>query len=236
MSPDLNSIVGLSDLIIDRVAHGESLHLWARPRERPACIHCANTSVRIKATYDRTVKHTRLGNQIMYLHLKAPKYHCPQCHRYFRHRFQSIRPRYRASDAYRLEVFEIHNGGVSQQQLKRTHAISSSTVERWYQSFIKTRVSELSGRDCPQILGIDEHFFTRKKGYATTLVDLKNHKVFDVVLGRTELALSPYFNKLQGREKVKVVVMDLSNTYRKWCASSFQMQSLWLTASTWFVW
>ncbi len=39
------------------------------------------------------------------------------------------------------------------------------------------------------MLGIDEHFFTRKTGYVTTLVDLKNHKVFDVVLGRSELSL-----------------------------------------------
>ena len=31
------------------------------------------------------------------------------------------------------------------------------------------------------MFGIEEHFFTRKAGYATTLVDLKNHKVFDVV-------------------------------------------------------
>ena len=38
-------------------------------------------------------------------------------------------------------------------------------------------------------MGIDEHFFTRRKGYATTLCDLRNHKVYDVVLGRSELSL-----------------------------------------------
>src|SRR5690606_39529057 len=48
------------------------------------------------------------------------------------------------------------------------------------------RVAELSSRSCPTVLGIDEHFFTRKQGYATTLVDLHHHKVFDVVLGRSE--------------------------------------------------
>jgi transposase len=73
-----------------------------------------------------------------------------------------------------------------------THQISSATVERWYQHHIKKRVSELSSRPCPQILGIDEHFFSRKKGYATTMVDLKNHKVFDVVLGRSEASLQGY--------------------------------------------
>src|SRR3546814_5284457 len=60
--------------------------------------------------------------------------------------------------------------------ISRTHQIGSATVERWYQSYVTQRVSELSGRSCPQVLGIDEHFFSRKKGYATTLVDLKNHR------------------------------------------------------------
>ncbi|WP_199173265.1 ISL3 family transposase [Pollutimonas subterranea] len=80
---------------------------------------------------------------------------------------------------------------------------------------MKQRVSELSGRSCPQVLGIDEHFFSRKKGYATTLVDLKHHKVFDVVLGRSEPSLRRYLSRLQGREQVKVVVMDMSDTYRQ---------------------
>jgi len=33
---------------------------------------------------------------------------------------------------------------------------------------------------------LDEHFFTRRKGFATTLCDLKNHKVYDDYAGYTE--------------------------------------------------
>ena len=214
MSP-LESILGLSGLTIQRVERHKDIHVWARPNERPACIHCQHVGVRIKATHRRTLKHTRQGNQIMVLHLRVPKYHCPQCNRYFRHRFTGILPRLRATEAYRLEVFEAHEGGVSQRKLSRTHRIGSATVERWYQSFVKQRVSELSGRSCPQVLGIDEHFFTRKRGYATTLVDLKNHKVFDVVLGRSEASLRSYLKRLPGKENVRVIVMDLSETYRR---------------------
>ncbi|WP_237174136.1 ISL3 family transposase [Paracandidimonas lactea] len=214
MSP-LNSILGIRDLVIDRVERRRDIHVWARPARRPACVHCRHEPVRIKATHQRTVKHTRQGNQLMVLHLSVPKYHCTQCNRYFRHRFAGIRPRLCATEAYRLEVFEAHEGGVSQRKLTLTHSIGSATVERWYQSFVKQRVSEMSDRSCPQVLGIDEHFFSRKKGYATTLVDLKNHKVFDVVLGRSEPSLRRYLRRLPGREKVKVVVMDLSDTYRQ---------------------
>ena len=214
MSP-IDSILGLRGLVIQRVERRRDIHVWARPQDRPACVHCQQESVRIKATHQRTLKHTRQGNQLMVLHLSVPKYHCRDCNRYFRHRFAGIRPRLRATEAYRLEVFEAHDGGVSQRKLTLTHSIGSATVERWYQSYVKQRVSELSGRACPQVLGIDEHFFSRKRGYATTLVDLKNHKVFDVVLGRWEASLRGYLRRLPGRERVRVIVMDLSETYRQ---------------------
>jgi len=150
----------------------------------------------------------------MTLHLRVPKYYCPQCQRYFRHRFTGIRPRYRASESYRLEVFEAHAGGVTQRKLSLTHKVSPATVERWYRHYINQRRSQMSNRPCPQVLGIDEHFFTRRKGFATTFVDLRNHKVFDVKLGRSEPSLRHYLRRLDGRENVKVVVMDMSETYR----------------------
>ena len=53
-----------------------------------------------------------------------------------------------------------------------------------------------------------------RRGFATTLCDLKHHKVYDVVLGRSELSLEPYFQRLEGKAAVKVVCMDLSSPYR----------------------
>ena len=79
---------------------------------------------------------------------------------------------------------------------------------------MRYRVQELKGRDCPIVMGIDEHFFSRKDGYATTFADLRRGKVFDVVLGRSERLLAAYLERLPGRDRVRVVVMDLSETYR----------------------
>ena len=68
-------------------------------------------------------QHTRQGNELMVLHLAVPKYHCTHCNRYFRHQFPGIRPRLRSTEAYRLEVFEAHDGSVSQRKLTLTHHI-----------------------------------------------------------------------------------------------------------------
>jgi transposase len=111
-------------------------------------------------------------------------------------------------------VFEAHDGGVTQCKITRTHHISGATVERWYQGHCQQRVSEMSNRPYPRALGIDEHFFTRRRGYATSFVDLRNHKVFDVALGRSEPSLRHYLRRLPGRDQVQVIVMDLSETYR----------------------
>lgn len=208
------NILGISDLEIERVDRDKGIEVYARPTKRPPCIYCQHDGVRIKATYQRTLKHTRMGNQVMTLHLMSPKYHCPQCRRYFRHRFKGVRPRFRASEAFRLEVFEAHDGGITQRKLTLTHNISPATIERWYQNHCRLRRSEMANRPCPKVLGIDEHFFTRKRGYATTLVDLRRNKVFDVVLGRSEASLERYLKALPGKDNVQLIVMDLSETYR----------------------
>ena len=210
----LGNIIGISDLEVERVNRDRGIEVYARPTKRPACIHCQSKRVVIKATNQRTLKHTRQGNQVMTLHLQAPKYYCARCNRYFCHRFKGVRPRYRASEAFRYEVFEAHDGGVTQRKVSRTHKISPATTERWYQNHCELRTSEMSNQPCPKVLGIDEHFFTKKKGFATTFVDLKNHKVFDVKLGRSELSLRSYLRRLPGKDHVQVVVMDLSETYR----------------------
>jgi transposase len=114
-----------------------------------------------------------------------------------------------------LEVYEKHHGGHTQKLLSKTHDIGHATVERWYQDFIRYRVQELKARHSPKVLGIDEHFFTRKKGYATTLCDLHNHKVYDVVLGRSEIALKPSLERIPERYRTRIAVMDLSETYRQ---------------------
>jgi transposase len=188
--------------------------LMAHALERPGCFRCGATRVRIKSSFPRRLKHSRQGNRLVSIEIKARKFYCLTCKRYFNERFQGILPKKRATESFRLEVFERHEGGVSQRALSQTHGLSSATIERWYQHFISARVKELSNRPSPRVLGIDEHFFTKKKGFATTFCDLGSHKIYDVTLGRSELSLKPYLESLPERHRTKVVVMDLSETYR----------------------
>lgn len=183
--------------------------------EGSTCPRCQCQGVKVKAYRTRELKHARWDGKLVILYVKVPKLECKRCRKFFTLLVPGVLPRRRSTEQFRREVFHLHQGGMTQKHLSITHKISTSTIERWYQDYVSYRVAELKGRPAPMVLGIDEHFFSRKKGYATTLVDLRNHKVFDVVLGRTEASLGAYFKRLKDRERVRVVVMDLSETYRR---------------------
>jgi transposase len=198
------------------IIHGNSIEIRGRaePDKDTACPKCSSPRFRIKSTKERVFKHGLWQQQLVVLRVKIPKLFCKQCGCYFVLSIPGILPKKRSTEQFRQEVFHLHQGGLTQTRLSQSHSISGSTVERWYHDFVAYRVKELEGRLCPTVMGIDEHFFTRKDGFATTIVDLKNHKVFDVVLGRSEASLKAYLKRLKGRERVRVVVMDLSETYR----------------------
>jgi transposase len=118
------------------------------------------------------------------------------------------------TEKFKEEVVERHEHGHSLSRIRDSHRISWATTERWVHQRYSLRVSHQAERVAPKVLGIDEHFFTRKDGFATTFANLVTHRVFDVQLGRSELALQRFLDELPGKEHTEVVLMDLSETYR----------------------
>jgi transposase len=181
---------------------------------RVVCPHCEGEKLRPKDRRIRRPRHESWGVRRCVLALETRKWVCRACGRSFWQRFPGILPRQRATEPFRRSVCQKHFDGISRSRLGQRELISSATVERWFGAYLRQQVGERMGRECPRILGIDEHFFTRRRGYATTFCDLRNHKIYDVVLGRSETALESYLSRLEGKHLVEVVCMDLAAAYR----------------------
>ena len=50
--------------------------------------------------------------------------------------------------------------------------------------------------------------------FATTIADLTHHRVYDVIEGKSRNLVESKLMRYKGRDKVKVVCMDLSSSYR----------------------
>lgn len=209
-----STVVGLPEFEIQSIEGGQTVRIRARYVGKVACPRCQGDRVRIKDGYERVLRHASLGTRPCYLHVEAHKYLCLGCRRYFNQRFPGVGLYRRSTEPFRRQIFQAHHGGISQRTLAVSEELGSATVERWYQELLEIKIRERVNDPCPRVLGIDEHYFSRKDGYATTLCNLGRRSIFDVTLGRSERALEGYLEKLTGRDRVQVVCMDLSETYR----------------------
>jgi transposase len=119
-----------------------------------------------------------------------------------------------STEPWREAIYEDHDDGICASVLARRRRLGSATVGRIYAQFTERKARERQSVDCPQVLGIDEHTLHKGQRFATTFCDLKNHRVFDISPGRSEPELASYLQRLRGRDKVRVVCIDLSNSYR----------------------
>ena len=208
-------ILGLPDLqITDIQPRSGMMRISARYTGPQSCAHCGGVRLRGKGWVHRLIRHEDWGLRHCVLDVQVPKSKCLDCGRYFRQRLAGILRCQRASEAFQKAIYQQHLDGINRSRLGRREGIGAATVERYFRRGLQRQFAAWHPPRCPSILGIDEHFFTRRKGYATTLCDLKNHKVYDVVLGRSEVSLEAYFQRLEGKPDVLVVCMDLSSPYR----------------------
>lgn len=182
--------------------------------DKPTCPGCKSVGPhRRKDLVKRRIRHASIGMRAHWLVVHVPKWSC-RCGRYFRQRVPGVLPYQRATEQFKEEVVERHEHGHTLSRIQQSHDISWATTERWVHQRYAHRVSHQAERVAPRVLGIDEHFFTRRDGYATTFANLETHRVFDVQLGRSAAALQRFLDELSGKHHTRVVCMDLSETYR----------------------
>ena len=212
---DSEILLGLPQYEITAIHRsGDTITLSARHAGPIACPRCGGSRLRNKGWCPRAVRHDDWGFRHCVLELEVRKSRCLDCGRTFRQTLPGIQRFQRASESFQEMIFQQHLDGINRSCLGRRKGIGAATVQRYFLRRLRRRVRQDHAPLCPKVLGIDEHFFTRKKGYATTFCDLKNHRIYDVALGRSEAALESYFLNLNGKEQVRIVCMDLAVVYR----------------------
>lgn len=210
-----DSIIGLPDYKILSYQGTKVVEITAEYTGVIGCINCGSVNLRKKERFNRVLKHHSIGLAKSVLLIQTYKFFCRDCHKYFNQRLPGVQPYQRSTEPFKDEVSIKHHDGTSVLKVSRRLGLGEATVGRYYKSYLEREFSHHKNASCPKVLGIDEKKFSRKQGYQTTLVNLQKHTVFDIALGRTESNLGKYLRRLPDRNNCKVVVMDLSETFRK---------------------
>jgi transposase len=191
------------------------LRAVVEPKQDPSCCaRCGGSKLHSKGRYRRRVKHLRSFGSPVELVVECRRFQCLECRRSFVQPLPGIRSGRHSSEPLREHIYLRHEEGTCVSRLAQLVEMGSATIERIYHQFTARRARERRDWQCPVVLGIDEHTLHKGCRFATTLCDLRNHSVFDVVEGKGPKELEPFLASLQGRERVRVICIDMSSTYR----------------------
>ena len=215
MSPMMTELTlsGYRTIQVERKQVEVRFYLEAEETPR-VCPCCGGDRLRSKGRYQRSVRHLDCCGLECWLQIECRRWRCVGCERSFVQPLPGITPRRHSTESWREEMYRRHDDGICASRLSRREHLGQATVGRIYAQFTERKAKERLSLDCPRILGIDEHTLHRGQRFMTTFCDLKKRRVFDISPGRSEPELAGYLSTLRGREKVRMVCIDLSNTYR----------------------
>ena len=145
------------------------------------------------------------------------RYYCKQYRKPFTEPVADVWPRRRSTSYFRNAVAADCENYTNLSLVRKYHSCSSGFLYKVHYETLKTKLRERVNAPWPKILGIDEHFFTRRNGFAefaTVFCDLKKRRLFEMCKGKDTKSISEIIDQYPGRESVEVVVIDLSNGYR----------------------
>ena len=189
------------------------------------CPKCATLCTTVYDRREANIVDEPIRGSAVLLKILKRRFYCKTCKKPFTESVAGIKKGARVTERFRDYVYHCCERFSNLSTVRKVARCSSGFVYNAYYERLRSRRIRLD-RVWPTTLGIDEHFFKHNKDFGqrefvTILVDFNRHRLLDVVEGRQSVVLRHALSHLDGRENVKNVVMDMSETYRSFAQEFF---------------
>lgn len=138
---------------------------------------------------------------------------------------EGVWPGRRSTQRFRKFIAKACSNMTDLKRVSDYHSVSHGFAYQVYYEQVEVKLKEYqSASHWPEVVGIDEHFFRRKRGrseFVTMVTDLRKKRVFEMVQGKDHQSLKDQLAHIPGRHRVKVVVIDMSSTYKSFVKKFF---------------
>lgn len=202
-----------------------SQNIWAEKTSlMEVCPKCANPS---QALYDHRwarIHDQPLHGKDVWCHFRKRRFYCKHCRKPFTEPIAGIRKGKRTTERYRRGLLWSCENFGDLKKVRKAYRCSSWMIYQTLKEHLSLQLRRHINYPWPKTLGVDEHFFSRSKGYrqfATVFVDYTNKRVRELVLGKSSGELNYALKDIPGRENVTNVVLDLSDSYKSFVREFF---------------
>lgn len=188
------------------------------------CPRCATPSSSI---YDHRIVSLRdapvRGNGVK-LRIKKRRFYCRTCRKPFTEPINGVSKGHRTTQRYRRDVLWACENFSDLKRVRKAYRCSSGFIYQTLYEQIQLRLKSKLSYEWPTTIGIDEHFFTRRRGrseFVTVFTDYNNNRLREVAFGKVKGELIAQIAEIKGRERVKNVIIDMSDGYRSFIKDHF---------------
>lgn len=179
------------------------------------CPQCRHSSLILYDHYTRKAAFINHEGVRRTLIIKAKRYKCQHCSYLFREPIEGLLPKKRSSEEFRKNIAHEYIKNVNNKTIAREFGLSPSAIERIIHERFHLKIKEALNYPAPLMIGIDEHSIHKGRKFATTIADLGNHRIYDIIEGKSLAQVQRILMSYKNRDKVKMGCMDLSSCYRR---------------------
>jgi transposase len=188
------------------------------------CPKCATPSSVIYDSRSVRLRDAPVRGKSVKLIVRKRRFFCKVCRKPFTEPLNGVGKAHRTTARFRREVLWAAENFSDLKRVRRAYRCSSGFIYKVLFEQLDLRVRSKINYPWPTSIGIDEHFFTRRRGraeFVTVFTDHNNKRLREVAFGKTKDELKCQVASVEGRENVKNVTLDMSDTYRSFVREFF---------------
>lgn len=202
----------------------ETLVFFMEPdrRYQPLCSYC-NAAASTNRNLNRSIRDLGCFGNIVYIDFHYREVRCARCGVVIE-KLEFVEPYARVTTRL-AEAVGMLCEHMSISEVAEYFQLDWKTVKEIDKNYIRRQLEEIP-LDNVRIIGMDEVAKTKGHQYFTLIYDLESNQLLRIIEGRTERAVSVFFDEL-GEErckKIKAVAIDMwkayTNAVKKYCPSA----------------
>lgn len=214
----ITKLLGLKDVFVNSVEETENylcinIKTVAKPH---LCPCCKQPTSYIHDYRLQKIKDLSFRGKFVYLILKKRRYICKQCGKKFNEKYAFLPKYHRMAQRVYENILRLLRTNYSMKSVAALSNVSVNTVSRVFD------IASYSLYRLPEIISIDEFKGnTDGEKYQVIITNPKNKKVLDILPNRQKTLLFDYFKRFDNRKSVKLVIMDMWQSYYDVCKTMF---------------
>lgn len=188
------------------------------------CPKCATASTTVYDSRRVRLRDAPVRGKAVYLEVKKRRFFCKPCKKPFTEPISGVGKGQRTTQRYRREVLWAAENFSDLTRVRKQYRCSTGFIYKALFEQLRLRIKSKINYPWPTVIGIDEHFFTRRRGraeFATVFTDHGNRRIRELAFGKSKDELIHQLHEIEGRNNVRLVTLDMSDTYRSFVRDFF---------------